>query len=57
MWGGPAGPDEGPEGPPLTEDTMGYVMFLVIAFVLLGIERFVTQWHTNSSRHRASPLR
>jgi hypothetical protein len=35
---------------------MGYIMFLVIAFVLLGAERIVAQWHAKSARHRAPPL-
>jgi hypothetical protein len=38
-----------------TEDTMGYILFLVIAFVLLGAERVVTRWHEYSARHEAPP--
>jgi hypothetical protein len=35
---------------------MGYVLFLVIAFVLLGGERIVTRWHTQSVRQGAPPI-
>jgi hypothetical protein len=35
---------------------MGYILFLVIAFVLLGAERIVARWHMHSSRQGASPL-
>jgi hypothetical protein len=34
---------------------MGYALFLVIAFVLLGAERIVTRWHTHTARHEAPP--
>jgi hypothetical protein len=33
---------------------MGYIMFLVIAFVLLGAERIVTRWH--AQQHRSPPI-
>jgi hypothetical protein len=35
---------------------MGYIMFLVIAFVLLGAERIVTRWHAHTAQHRAPPI-
>jgi hypothetical protein len=35
---------------------MGYAMFLVIAFVLLGVERIVTRWHAQHARHGAPPV-
>jgi hypothetical protein len=38
-----------------TEETMGYGLFLVIAFVLLGAERIVARWHTYAARHEAPP--
>jgi hypothetical protein len=34
---------------------MGYVLFLVIAFVLLGVERFVARWPLHTTRHEAPP--
>lgn len=34
---------------------MGYGLFLVIAFVLLGVERIVARWHTYAARHEAPP--
>jgi hypothetical protein len=30
---------------------MGYVLFLVIAFVMLGAERIVARWHPHEARH------
>jgi hypothetical protein len=54
--GGPAGPEEGPGGTAEdAEETMGYVLFLVIAFVLLGAERIVARWHTHSIGHEVPP--
>jgi hypothetical protein len=38
-----------------TEETMGYALFLVIAFVLLGADRIVARWHTHTARHEAPP--
>jgi len=54
--GGPAGPESGPEGR-RTEETMGYALFLVIAFVMLGAERLMARWHTHThtARHEAPP--
>jgi hypothetical protein len=34
---------------------MGYALFLVIAFVLLGAERIVARWHAHSARHGVTP--
>jgi hypothetical protein len=34
---------------------MGYALFLVIAFVLLGVERIVTRWHSHTAHHEAPP--
>jgi hypothetical protein len=34
---------------------MGYVLFLVIAFVLLGAERLAARWHHPTMRHEAPP--
>jgi hypothetical protein len=34
---------------------MGYALFLVIAFVLLGAERLVARWHMYSAKHEAPP--
>jgi hypothetical protein len=34
---------------------MGYVLFLVIAFVLLGAERIAARWHMQTVRHEAPP--
>jgi hypothetical protein len=46
----------GPEGPPKdAEEDMGYVLFLVIAFVLLGAERLAARWHHPTMRHEAPP--
>ncbi len=40
-----------------TEETMGYALFLVIAFVMLGAERIVARWHehAHTARHEAPP--
>jgi hypothetical protein len=42
---------KGPEGRRHTEEAMGYVLFLVIAFVMLGAERIVARWHPHEARH------
>jgi hypothetical protein len=34
---------------------MGYALFLVVAFVLLGAERIVARWHMHAARHEAPP--
>jgi hypothetical protein len=34
---------------------MGYALFLVIAFVLLGVERIVTRRPAHTVRHQAPP--
>jgi hypothetical protein len=34
---------------------MGFSLFLVIAFVLLGAERIMARWQTRSARHEVTP--
>lgn len=50
-WGvSPAGPDWSGEAS-LREETMGYVLFILIAFVMLGIERIVAHHHAGQEHH------
>jgi hypothetical protein len=37
------------------EDIMGYVLALILAGVLLGIEYAVAKWHERHERHGAAP--
>lgn len=34
---------------------MGYAIFVVIAFVMLGVERLVTYRHSRSTPHQGAP--
>jgi hypothetical protein len=48
---GPAGP-EGPErGSPFAEVTMGVAVFMVLAFVMLGVDRLVKYTRSHYPRH------
>lgn len=37
------------------EDMMGYVLALIMAGVLLGIEYAVAKWHAHDEKHEATP--
>jgi hypothetical protein len=41
MGAWPAGPDDPERSVQLAEGTMGYVLFILIAFVMLGVQKFV----------------
>lgn len=44
-----------PEGPSFPEGTMGYAFFMVIAFVMLGIERLVARYRAHHVTSDATP--
>lgn len=48
-------PDRNGTGEAAEEGTMIYTLFVVIAFVLLGVERLFTWWHVHEeARHHPS---
>lgn len=50
-WGvSPAGPDRFGEAC-LREETMGYVLFILIAFVMLAVDRIVSHHHASHGHH------
>lgn len=40
---------------PFTEGAMGFAFFMVIAFVMLGVERLAAHRHSPSAGQRATP--
>lgn len=47
----PAGPDRSGEARYSKEDIMGYVFFILIAFVMLGVERLVARHEHGHEPH------